>query len=483
MNLPEGSSGGGNPADLITPKKRTRRRRNQYRSKKAQVEPMLTESTIKKIPITPKKHHDAPMTKSDLYFALDCEMVGVGPEGLDSAVARVTIVNWENRIVLDTHVQVPVQVTDYRTHVSGVLPHHLVHARSFDKVREQVETILRGKILIGHALENDLCALGLTHPWCDVRDTALYAPYMQLDVRLGMARPRKLRDLCWERLGRCIQMDGNPHSPIEDAIAALDLYKAVRKDWEAYLQQKQHEPSQHSPVFAGQPQQQQFSPYSPQQLPATASTYITPQQAATQQQQNSSNSWFWSRRPKSPSRSGRASPVPEEPSMEEVDASPPSSPSQSKPAWSFFHRRSRFSGIQPSPTTETEVSSDNSWAPDYTYLQETNWSQSFQIQDQGERRARLGSEDGHWSQNQRQEDPWQRQLTQENPWRPRTGTEESWQRQRRADTDESWTSEWGVEDSYASYSSFPVADWSAVAGYSSIHEPYATRESRRNGRQ
>jgi hypothetical protein len=100
-----------------------------------------------------KKKHDAPMTRSDLYFALDCEMVGIGPEGFDSAVARVTIVNWENQVVLDTHVQVPVPVTDYRTHISGIQPEDLDPqngARTFDEVRDAVSQILKGKILIGH---------------------------------------------------------------------------------------------------------------------------------------------------------------------------------------------------------------------------------------------------------------------------------------------------------------------------------------------
>ena len=34
--------------------------------------------------------------KKEKVFALDCEMVGVGPEGLDSALARLSIINWDN---------------------------------------------------------------------------------------------------------------------------------------------------------------------------------------------------------------------------------------------------------------------------------------------------------------------------------------------------------------------------------------------------
>lgn len=192
-----------------------------------------------------KKHHDAPMTKSDIYFALDCEMVGVGPGGLASVVARVTLVNWENEVVLDTFVKVPVPVTDYRTPVSGITAQDIEseNAMTYEEVRSAVKRIICGKILIGHGLENDLTALGLTHPWCDVRDTACYASYMQeiIDPQTGklVVRPRKLRDLAWEVLGRLIQLDGNAHCPIVDAIASLDLYKAARLQWEKHLSQQQ----------------------------------------------------------------------------------------------------------------------------------------------------------------------------------------------------------------------------------------------------
>lgn len=211
--------------------KRSRRRRNA--KSRSKVEPVQAN--------TVKKHHDAPMTKSDLYFALDCEMVGIGEEGLDSAVARVTLVNWENQVILDTFVQVPVPVTDYRTHISGISPEsiHSGNAMPLDEVRSKVENTLRGKILIGHGLDCDLAALGLTHPWCDVRDTATYPPFMReaLDPETGKVclRQRKLRDLAWDVLHRQIQMGGTAHCPVEDSIAALDLYKAVRREWEEEL--------------------------------------------------------------------------------------------------------------------------------------------------------------------------------------------------------------------------------------------------------
>ena len=190
---------------------------------------------------TSTKPHDAPMQKRDIYFALDCEMVGVGPEGLDSALARVSIINWDNEIVLDTYVKVNETVTDYRTFVSGIRPEHIESdsAMSLAEVQQAATDTLRGKILVGHGLINDLKVIGIQHPWCDTRDTATYKPFMR-EVELETSKerkmlPRRLRDLTFEKLGKEIQVMGKAHSPVEDAIASMDLYKSVRGEWEQHM--------------------------------------------------------------------------------------------------------------------------------------------------------------------------------------------------------------------------------------------------------
>lgn len=195
------------------------------------------------------KPHDAPMGKKDMYFAVDCEMVGVGPEGLDSALARVSIVNWNNEIVLDTYVKVEQEVTDYRTFVSGITAEHINsdYAMPLKAVQGFVCQLLRGKILIGHGLENDLKVMGIDHPWCDIRDTAKYAPFMRLINKENYEQifcPRKLRDLVSEKLHKNIQEVGKAHSPVEDAIAAMDLYKSARTEWELSLSKQVNSQSQ-----------------------------------------------------------------------------------------------------------------------------------------------------------------------------------------------------------------------------------------------
>mmetsp|Transcript_19666 Transcript_19666/g.46172 ORF Transcript_19666/g.46172 Transcript_19666/m.46172 type:complete len:374 (+) Transcript_19666:189-1310(+) len=206
----------------------SRRRRSRAPSKNIEKRPYHSPSHV-------SPPHDKPMTKNDMYFALDCEMVGVGPEGLESALARVVMVNWAEEVVLDTFVKVA-HVTDYRTFVSGITAEDLEGSRVMElaDVRNLVRITLSGKILIGHALENDLKALNITHPWHDIRDSATYAPFMReiLSDDKKLLRPRKLKELVQNNLGREIQELGKSHDPIEDARSALQLYKSERMAWE-----------------------------------------------------------------------------------------------------------------------------------------------------------------------------------------------------------------------------------------------------------
>jgi RNA exonuclease 4 len=157
---------------------------------------------------------------------MDCEMVGVGPNpDNDSALARVSIVNFNGEQVYDSYVRPKEMVTDWRTHVSGIAPKHMAEARSLEQVQKDVAEILDGRILVGHAVSNDLDALLLGHPKRDIRDTSKHPPYRKV---AGGGSPR-LKVLASEFLGLNIQ-DG-AHSSVEDAKATMLLY---RRDKEAF---------------------------------------------------------------------------------------------------------------------------------------------------------------------------------------------------------------------------------------------------------
>lgn len=168
--------------------------------------------------------------------ALDCEMVGVGPTGSISVLARVSVVDWYGREIYDAFVHVEEKVTDYRTHISGVTEQDVKGSKAlnFGLVRKQVKQLLKNKIIVGHALENDLRALKIEQdfPWYNIRDSATqYQPYMRQD-QFGQMRPRRLRDLAWYNLGIVIQEEGKPHDSLEDARAAMALYRNAQPNWD-----------------------------------------------------------------------------------------------------------------------------------------------------------------------------------------------------------------------------------------------------------
>jgi len=171
------------------------------------------------------------MPQKSQYVALDCEMVGTLTG--KSLCARVVLVDWKGRTVLDQYVKPTEPITDYRTFVSGITQEQIENAPSLAEVRPIVQAKLSGKILVGHGLANDLECLGVEHPWHLIRDTALYEPFMKMHY--GQLNPRKLKELAKEKLQKDIQVEGEAHSPTEDAIAALDLYKSHRPRWESCM--------------------------------------------------------------------------------------------------------------------------------------------------------------------------------------------------------------------------------------------------------
>jgi len=151
-------------------------------------------------------------------IAMDCEMVGVGETGQDSILARISLVNQFGKCVYDKFVKPTEEVVDYRTWVSGVRPSDLENAEDFKTVQKEVADILQGRILVGHALWNDLKVLYLSHPKKHIRDTAKYRPFKTM---CGGRSPA-LRVLCKKLL--TIQMQKGEHSSVTDAQAAMRLY-------------------------------------------------------------------------------------------------------------------------------------------------------------------------------------------------------------------------------------------------------------------
>lgn len=181
---------------------------------------------------------DKKSSKIGKYLALDCEMVGtnappVGPRET-STLARISITNYHGHVIYDSYVSPPPghQITDYRTWVSGIKPHHLYRAPSFTHVQDSVRQLLKGRILVGHALVNDFKALQFTHPKHMVRDTSTFAHFKQYAV----GRTPGLKKIAHLELGVSIQ--GAEHSSVEDARACMALYRKYKAEFEEKAKQK-----------------------------------------------------------------------------------------------------------------------------------------------------------------------------------------------------------------------------------------------------
>ncbi|KAG9460588.1 hypothetical protein GDO78_020823, partial [Eleutherodactylus coqui] len=69
--------------------------------------------------------------------AIDCEMVGTGLKGRDSALARCSIVNYQGDVMYDNYIKPTRPVTDYRTRWSGIQRKHLVNAVPFSMAQKE----------------------------------------------------------------------------------------------------------------------------------------------------------------------------------------------------------------------------------------------------------------------------------------------------------------------------------------------------------
>jgi len=153
------------------------------------------------------------------YVGIDCEMVGVGGDEDRSVLARVSIVNFHGTQVYDSFVRPKEFVTDWRTHVSGVSPKHMPTAREFEEVQEQVSKILDDRVVVGHAVRNDLEVLMLTHPKRDIRDTSRFSGFRKYSA----GKVPSLKKLAKEILG--VDIQGGEHSSVEDARASMLLFR------------------------------------------------------------------------------------------------------------------------------------------------------------------------------------------------------------------------------------------------------------------
>ncbi|KAH9846842.1 ribonuclease H-like domain-containing protein [Lenzites betulinus] len=179
-----------------------------------------------------------PVPPPDKFLALATTSVGCGPGGGTPMIARVALVDYRGQTVFSTYVLPTNQVTDYRTHTTGIQPADLQpgNAMPWKDVQDRVALLIRDKILVGHSLWQDLSVLGIPHPAVATRDVALYQPF-RIALRFSPNSVIGLPTLMWQLMRRKVQ---EPHvCALETARATLDLYRSHATEWEGTISRGQ----------------------------------------------------------------------------------------------------------------------------------------------------------------------------------------------------------------------------------------------------
>ncbi|NXJ75068.1 AEN nuclease, partial [Trogon melanurus] len=168
------------------------------------------------------------------YVAIDCEMVGTGPQGRLSELARCSVVNYEGDVIYDKYVRPELPIVDYRTRWSGITKQHMKSAIPFKAAQAEILKILKDKIVVGHAIHNDFQALKYFHPKDKTRDTSRI-PVLNQRAGLPSKASVSLKSLARHLLQKKIQVGNKGHSSVEDAQTAMELYRLVEVQWETEL--------------------------------------------------------------------------------------------------------------------------------------------------------------------------------------------------------------------------------------------------------
>ncbi|XP_071899433.1 apoptosis-enhancing nuclease isoform X2 [Anas platyrhynchos] len=179
-----------------------------------------------------------PPLRPTKYVAIDCEMVGTGPRGRQSELARCSVVGYHGDVIYDKYVRPQLPVVDYRTRWSGVTKGHLRNAIPFRAAQAEILKILKDKIVVGHAIHNDFQALKYFHPKERTRDTSRI-PLLNQKAGLPLKASASLKSLAKHLLHKKIQVGCRGHSSVEDAQTAMELYRLVEVQWETELARSQ----------------------------------------------------------------------------------------------------------------------------------------------------------------------------------------------------------------------------------------------------
>jgi RNA exonuclease 1 len=158
------------------------------------------------------------VTAGRLIISIDCEMCKA--ENDEFVLTRVSLLDWDGKVVMDKLVKPELAIKDYLTQYSGITAAMLedVTTTLSDIQKELLQLVTPRTILVGHSLNSDMNALKLTHPF--LIDTGILFPHPR-----GPPYKQSLKWLAQKYLHREVQKGSKGHDSVEDSRTALDLVK------------------------------------------------------------------------------------------------------------------------------------------------------------------------------------------------------------------------------------------------------------------
>lgn len=213
-----------------------------------------------------------------MSVSIHCEMVRTALSGRTKTIARVTIMDGLSRnILLDEFVHIPVPVTDFCD--TGITDKDVAfddqsdfshpisrNAMPLGILRSHVERILHGRLLVGYKVEDSLKALGLAHPWMNVRDIAFFPPFLNKKVVGGstsVVTVRSLDELSETFLQQRLRPLGDRSRPLDLCHCALGLYESFHAQFEQQSRSQQQDVFHHvqRPMMPSSPSTMMLSPH------------------------------------------------------------------------------------------------------------------------------------------------------------------------------------------------------------------------------
>ena len=194
------------------------------------------------------------LPKSRDVVAIDCEMVRCSPsKSLPTVRSRAkevsvavhcAIVGYNNEVLYEEFICPPLDsdVANWMGYEDDSYRERIKKSVPFSEAREDILNKLSGKIVVVHDFHKDFYSLKIKDqiPEKNIRDTStcdmLCKKLLKKSPDKSANDRMKLKDLAKHILHKTIQKK-TPHDPVEDAMAAMELYRVVEDEWEASLRE------------------------------------------------------------------------------------------------------------------------------------------------------------------------------------------------------------------------------------------------------